>query len=592
MFEIISESDSTNPRENKITYNALLTLGDIQYQTKDDLQAATPFFLKAIKMAESFQSPFDYANLNRYMGYLYYRQSNHKEARDAFLNSFLALTKDSFLTFDRAYFLQEQLDNIALTYLNESEYDKAIFYFDSTLSFIDIHLQNIKEQPRNDAISIAKGNKARALLYKGEAEKGQKLLRENFSYLMSSKRYYSNAVVNYFGLTQSKVRNNSPMASSMLDTLQTLLKEHPVPPLREKIKKLEAEFYAKKDPEKAVVLLENYIEFKDSLYKAMSENNFRKQVVNQKAELAEDKAKLIEKEKEVNSQLANMYLVLFFISVLALLGLFVLLSNLTKKNQNLKKLNKRILHQKETIDKTAEKLRASNERLQELSDQKTGILSVVAHDLKSPIDAIISTTEFLRDEKISEQEQAEFLELIRLSSENAESIIQELAIFSELEDGNFNRMKLETCKPEKFTQQAIKLNKIKAEEKAIEIVYEPDPIAMVNLDVQRATRIMNNLLSNAIKFSNRNSKVAIKEMVKNGKVEISVVDYGIGIPKSKWDEIFKPFNSFRRSGTNNERSTGLGLSIVKNLVEIQDGTISLKSKEGKGSTFTLSFPQV
>ncbi len=113
--------------------------------------------------------------------------------------------------------------------------------------------------------------------------------------------------------------------------------------------------------------------------------------------------------------------------------------------------------------------------------------------------------------------------------------------------------------------------------------------AMINHE--KFPRVIDNLVSNALKFSKENDKVEIHLNRIKDRVIIKIVDHGLGIPKEMLPKIFDRFSGAGRTGLKGEQSTGIGLSIVKQIVESHNGKIYVQSVEGKGSMFTIELPQ-
>ena len=132
-----------------------------------------------------------------------------------------------------------------------------------------------------------------------------------------------------------------------------------------------------------------------------------------------------------------------------------------------------------------------------------------------------------------------------------------------------------------------------ARSKGIELFRElSDDFPIVQADESRMRQILLNLLSNAIKFTSQGGKVTvIVDLVENDVVQVQVADTGIGIKKEHQDIIFSEFRQVDESYARRYEGTGLGLALTKRLVELHGGSIWAESEEGKGSTFTFTFPR-
>jgi len=118
----------------------------------------------------------------------------------------------------------------------------------------------------------------------------------------------------------------------------------------------------------------------------------------------------------------------------------------------------------------------------------------------------------------------------------------------------------------------------------------PETKNEVTLDILKFRQILSNLVTNAIKFTNKNGSIRIRVAVLENEIQLSVKDTGIGISKDLQEEVFQIFTKARREGTDGEKSTGLGLSITKRLIELHNGTIEIKSTVGVGTELLVSFP--
>lgn len=164
---------------------------------------------------------------------------------------------------------------------------------------------------------------------------------------------------------------------------------------------------------------------------------------------------------------------------------------------------------------------------------------------------------------------------------------------SQLEDESF---KLDSLKLDivDLIQKSIRILDSAIEKKNISIdLQHPENRIICDVNPQKMSRVFDNLLSNAIKFSRENAKISIRVFSnKDHNIIIEIEDYGIGIPKNLQALIFDKFSKARRIGLGGETSTGLGMSIVKQIVELHRGKISLKSTEGKGTCFTIELPKL
>ena len=170
------------------------------------------------------------------------------------------------------------------------------------------------------------------------------------------------------------------------------------------------------------------------------------------------------------------------------------------------------------------------------------------------------------------------------------SLVEDLLDVSKIESGNLN-LKIKSIDIIPFIQEIIKLNNILAKKKNIQINLKSEISSlMVLIDFHKIRQVINNLLTNAVKFSHPNSEITLSVNLENEFVIISIKDSGTGILGTDLQEIFAPFNKAASRGTAGEKSTGLGLSICKKIVEGHNGNIRVESEINKGSTFSFSLP--
>lgn len=252
-------------------------------------------------------------------------------------------------------------------------------------------------------------------------------------------------------------------------------------------------------------------------------------------------------------------------------------------------------------NKTIEKLSKSEECLQNSEKQliealriKSEFLSNVSHEIRTPLNAVIGLSEFL-EEMIQDLKQRSYLTSIKMAGQTLLRLINDVLDLSKIEAGH---MKINPV----FFRISILLDemkqifRLKAEEKKLELFFEcNDESTLIKLDDIRIRQILINLIGNALKFTESGFIKIKSNLTKNEKraeLIISVEDTGTGIPQKDSDMIFDAFQQQEGHDTRRYGGTGLGLAISNRLVRMQGGTINLKSEIGKGSTFTVNFPDV
>jgi two-component system sensor histidine kinase/response regulator len=238
-------------------------------------------------------------------------------------------------------------------------------------------------------------------------------------------------------------------------------------------------------------------------------------------------------------------------------------------------------------ERTAE-LQKALERVSELSQLKANFVSNISHELRTPLTHIKGYVELLVTESLGAltQEQRHALQVSQQSTSRLETLIEDLILFSLASRGQLS-IQHENIDLRRLVHLAIKSNTAKAEERGVNlnaIVDEDVPHAQA--DSQKISWVLNQLLDNGIKFTPSGGRVVV--MVKRegeNLVIVSVTDTGIGIPPERANDIFEPFHQLDSSSTRRYGGTGLGLSLVRQIIEAHGSMIEVQSIEGRGSTF-------
>lgn len=236
-------------------------------------------------------------------------------------------------------------------------------------------------------------------------------------------------------------------------------------------------------------------------------------------------------------------------------------------------------------------LAQSELELKELNASKDKFFSILAHDLKSPFGGLIGYMDLLVDDfdSLSLAEIKEYILNIHTSVINIHALTKNLLDWSRLQNG---RMKCEIIKLNLYeiVLYAVSLINANAHNKDISIVNNTDTNASVFADEMMINSVFENLLSNAIKFTPRGGKITISSKPVNIFHEISIVDTGIGMSKETLEKIFKIESVHTTLGTEQEKGTGLGLILCKEMIERQKGAISVESKVNEGTRFSFILP--
>jgi len=228
------------------------------------------------------------------------------------------------------------------------------------------------------------------------------------------------------------------------------------------------------------------------------------------------------------------------------------------------------------------------QRLSELSQMKANFVANISHELRTPLTHVKGYLELLITETLGSisEEQRHALQVSQRSTTKLESMIEDLIMFSLASRGEMS-MKLDRTDIHRVVSLIVKSASNKAEERGVKIIANiPEVVPSVQADSEKLSWVLNQLLDNGIKFtpSGGSVTVSLKEEG-NNLVILTIADTGIGIPQDRLKEIFEPFHQLDGSSTRHYGGTGLGLSLVRQIVEAHGSLLDVQSMEGKGSVF-------
>ncbi|MBV7270017.1 tetratricopeptide repeat-containing sensor histidine kinase [Winogradskyella luteola] len=280
------------------------------------------------------------------------------------------------------------------------------------------------------------------------------------------------------------------------------------------------------------------------------------------------------------------------ITYCALAALAVLLTLLLFNFLKNKKYKDTITSQKEQLEHEQvrnEAILEQTHHLEEVNQVKDKLFSIVSHDLKDSISSIKAFLDLLKEDSISKEEFRELIPELSENANNASSLLFNLLNWSKSQMQNLEP------KPELFNIQEVFHTKMalveqKVEDKRIVLIDESQR-DFVYADKSMMEIVIQNLITNAVKFSRTGDVITVSNQDVDGKSLICVEDTGVGISRENIDKLFNANKNFTTVGTKNEKGTGLGLTIAKDLVELNNGRIWVESIQNVGSKFFIELPK-
>lgn len=228
--------------------------------------------------------------------------------------------------------------------------------------------------------------------------------------------------------------------------------------------------------------------------------------------------------------------------------------------------------------------------LQQVEELKTNFISMMSHDLKTPIARILGMVDIIqKDPTPLSSAQQEALDLVRVSSDDLLKFINSILQYGRIEAEQI-QLHLQSKDVNQLLKDVVKKHEFLAKLKRIQIQTELETLFPSPVDPELMKQVFSNLVENAIKYSPEETKVLVTTEEKDGRIVIQVADQGPGIPTDELSNIFMKFFRSKNAKSSPIKGSGLGLYLAKYFTELHGGRISVESSYGQGSTFTVELP--
>ncbi|MEQ9302566.1 MAG: HAMP domain-containing sensor histidine kinase, partial [Marinoscillum sp.] len=254
-----------------------------------------------------------------------------------------------------------------------------------------------------------------------------------------------------------------------------------------------------------------------------------------------------------------------------------------------RKLNIRLQDSNRTIQQQTNQLETQNAELKQVVHTKDKLFSIIGHDLKSPLNSLITIVNLAESDRISADETRNFVHDVGRAARHNLNLLDNLLRWS-MQNSGADRVRKMDFRLFDMVQDTSDQLEMVAKTKQINIVNEVEKNLMLQADYEMISTVLRNLISNAIKFSYPEDSILVDAKIEKDTVILSVTDTGVGMTQDELNALFHTGSDVVRRGTNDEPGTGLGLVVVRDFIEKHDGELIIHSKEGKGSTFEVKFP--
>ncbi|MBN2890825.1 MAG: tetratricopeptide repeat-containing sensor histidine kinase [Bacteroidales bacterium] len=556
------DEELNNYLDKAITYNSI---GQI-YVNISDYSTALEYFEKSIEIFKKEKYDDGLANVYANIGNVYYDWEKYEEAL-----VYIDFALEIFLKKDNKYKIAGLLSNKGMVYESMNEYNKSYECLNEALE-INTEIDNkfgilncegniaiLKEKEKKYKEALNLYNQTLEIALEIDYEEGIISTYNSIGHLELLLKNYSSAKINIHKSLDLSSQNG--MLNEMMISYENL-----------------AEIYnSTKEYEESIEYYQSYINIKDSIFKQQSLRQITEFNTKYELEKKENEIIILSTQNELQilnlKKQKNLNLFVVIISLLLIvIGLLIYLRFLNQRKNN------KILENK-------------NDQLVILNNTKDKFFSIIAHDLRNPLSAFKTITEALSENiKIIKQEDLEiYLNKLRSSSDSLYNLLQNLLQWA---SSQTNRL---TSTPvildlKHIVDKTITYLIANASEKNIILNNKIPENTNIFTDKKMIETIIRNLISNSIKFSKKNSEIKIYHKETPSYTNISIEDEGIGINETDLQKLFKIEIDTSTIGKSNEKGTGLGLILCKELVEKNNGKIFATSELGKGSIFTIQLP--
>ncbi len=284
--------------------------------------------------------------------------------------------------------------------------------------------------------------------------------------------------------------------------------------------------------------------------------------------------------------------------------MYELIAELKESKHKLEELNKdhsiqymQLIEQNVKLKELNKKIKHAQEKAEESDKLKTAFLTNMSHEVRTPLNGIIGFSEILIANNVSKGEIQDYSRIISQSGSRLLHIMDDVLLMSQIQAEQF-QIKADKVIYDQFVQGVTSALQGFVDKNEIRrtLSFDLDTSlteAILFLDKGAVIKVLTRLLDNAIKFSNQDSEIKIQLLkLESNNLGITVSDHGMGIPEDKRESIFKRFVQVNPNVLTPAAGNGLGLSIVKELLNLMEADISVDSEEGKGSKFTIRIPNV
>ncbi len=552
----------------------------VAYRNLSVYSKAFEVYLEALRLSEEYgdSEQRGYTLIN--LGNLYIYQTNFQGAISYFIQAL-----------DQAQALGDQrmqgycFINLGRSYYGIGEYGQSQLYF---LQAIDLR----KRLGDLEGVYSVEVELANSYLASGERNEADKIVSSIIG-KVNENDLPRTLIEAYQVLSRVRMDQGKPAEAEYFSKKAlSLAREVSSRNDEKEIKRQLSDIYAATDDyQRAYLELSKYSELNQQLF---SEENIRKieQLKNQyETEKQEAENVLLRTQTELNQAVIGRQQNLILFAIIGIVLLVVIAALAIRAYWIKKNLSNEIFNQKDRIEKDRNTIKQQAEKLTQLDEAKSRFFANVSHDLRSPLSLILGNLEMISEDPdtVLSPKSKKNLEVGFKNSKRLIYLTDEINDLTRLEEGRIN-LKIETVTVNSYLQMLCDMFRATAEYKGVKLGFETTltPTETFLIDPRQFEKIFYNLVSNAIRYTQKGDIISIKAERKSSFITIKFKDTGEGIPKDHLPYIFDRFYQSNQKNYRTKEGMGIGLALVKELVELHDGYINVSSEKGKGSEFLVA----
>ena len=552
------------------------------YSLLSNYTRALECYQEALKIREALGDSNNMAKTYNNIGAIHLRMRNYDEALNYFERalSFYKGIGDDELMFGLT-------NNIGAVYDEMEDYEKAFKYCQDALEIVE-HTGNIS----NSIIVLNNLGEVAGSLEKYDQALGYFTEAEKRCEEAGNIRMSAITLLNIGSLYM--LTGNPDKAMPYLE--EALVHAETVNSIqikRDVYKSLSEYYLGKKDYRPALEYNMLYSDARDSVISQESKLRITELELKYNAGNLESEIEILRRDNEIK-RLRITWISVSLGSLVLILILTTIALYINANRNRIKKEATLLLHEKNReLEEANKKLVESEHNLKELNATKDKLFSIIGHDLRNPLNALIGFSELIaaNSREFSKEELHKYSGIINESAKNIYQLIENLLNWSRTQTGNID-FSPTNIRMDEVVEEIIRILKYNADNKTISLDVDVPENLELFADKNLLSTILRNLLDNAVKFTPEGGTVKLSAKADNGRTMFSVFDSGIGMNREQIDKLFMLGEYITTPGTTEEPGTGLGLILCKEFIEMHHGEISVESEQDKGSTFTFSIPDI